>query len=172
MRNPVLFLSLLLMSIDIGAQVVERVEPPFWWQGFVESELQLLVYGDAIGLAVAHIDHPAITLKRSTTVENPNYLFLYLEISNDATPGEFEITFTRGDEQVAYDYRLLEKNTQDGYTLGYDNHDAIYLVTPDRFANGDPGNDDIEAMGDPVNRDGWQDRHGGDIAGMQAHLDY
>ncbi|MDJ0698906.1 MAG: glycoside hydrolase family 13 protein [Woeseiaceae bacterium] len=151
---------------------IERLEPPFWWQGFEHRELQLLVYGTDVGTTKPVIDFPGVRIARIVTVENPNYLFVYLDIEPSAETGEFTIRFESASGVVAHTFELREKNPDPGYTRGFDSSDVVYLVTPDRFANGDPSNDYIESMGDVLDRNEPYGRHGGDLAGMKQHLDY
>ncbi len=154
-----------------GAEI-DRLEPPFWWQGFEHRELQLLVYGADVGATKPVIDYPGVRVARVVTVENPNYLFIYLDVDPSAPPGEFPIRLRSDGRDVVHTFELREKNPDPGYTRGSDSSDVIYLVTPDRFANGDPSNDYIETMGDVLDRDEPYGRHGGDIAGMKQRLDY
>ncbi len=94
----------LLISVFAGTLLIaqsiqiERVEPEFWWTGFQKSELQLLVYGDEIGSSRVTVDGEGVRLKRAVSTENPNYLFVYLEITEEAEPGVFELHFSKGDE--------------------------------------------------------------------------
>jgi glycosidase len=165
---------LLVTSIPAlsSASAIDRVEPPFWWTGFRETQLQLLVYGEGISALKPSLSYPGVTLERVQTVDSPNYLFLYLDISADASPGSFDIRFEGEGVELSHSYTLKAKNPDPAWAEGFDSSDAIYLITPDRFANGDPENDDIENMGDPVDREDINGRHGGDIRGITQHLDY
>ncbi len=151
---------------------VERVEPPFWWVGFQHRELQLLVYGPGIGTLTPTVDRPGISVDRVVGTGNPNYLFVHLQIDADAPAGEFDILFSDGDRRIAHPYQLHERNADPGHTRGFSAADAIYLITPDRFANGDPGNDEIEGLGDILDRSQARARHGGDLKGILDRLDY
>ncbi len=164
-----------LASIFAGvalAYEIDRVDPPFWWQGMVHPELQLMVYGDGVGVLKPEVDAPGVTVTRVVRVDSPNYLFVYLHIEEEAQPGEFDIVFRHGAAALTYSYQLLRKNPDASHTRGFDTSDAIYLITPDRFANGDTRNDNIDGMGDKVDRQQWGGRHGGDIAGIRAALGY
>ncbi len=154
-----------------GAEI-ERLEPPFWWQGFEHRELQLLVYGPDIGSTRPSIDYPGVRISRVVSVESPNYLFVYLDIDADAEPGGFPIRFESASGRVTHTFELRERAQGAAAIEGFDSSDVVYLVTPDRYANGDPSNDHIEAMGDVLDRDEPYGRHGGDIAGIREHLDY
>lgn len=160
-------------SSGIGsAAEIERVDPPFWWQGFEHTGLQLMVTGPGIGRSQPSIDYPGITLSRSVAVTSPNYLFVYLDIGPEAKPGSFDITFESEGRQLAYRYDLHARNEDPEHTRSFTAADAIYLITPDRFANGDPGNDDHPELADKANRDDDYGRHGGDLAGIVANLNY
>ena len=170
------FLVSVLLALTLVAQVtagpIERIEPPFWWQGFRHSELQLLVHGDDIGTFDVSIDHSGVSLQRVDRVDSENYLFLYLNIDAAAKPGTFDIVFEKDGTRVTHTYELREKNNDPGHARGFTPADAIYLITPDRFANGDPSNDTIEGLGDALDRADDFGRHGGDLAGIENSLDY
>jgi len=169
-------LSVILLSLSLTAwsdsSPLARVEPPFWWTGFKENELQLMVYGEGISRLNPQVDYPGVSVARVERVKSPNYLFIYLDIGDTTRQGEFDIVFSGADTPVTHSYLLKEKNPDPKYTGGFSTADNIYLVTPDRFANGDPGNDNIEGMGDPADRGAPGGRHGGDLKGIADHLDY
>ena len=169
----VLFPMLLMTCLAWGNQPATlRVEPPSWWTGFKETGLQLMVHGENISKYSVRLDYPGVTIQRVTQVKSPNYLFIYLDIGSDAKPGEFDITFSSDDHQLIHRYHLGAKNLDPEYTRAFSSADNIYLITPDRFANGDPGNDNIQGMGDAVERSNPDGRHGGDIKGIADNLDY
>ena len=156
----------------VSAAEIKRVEPPNWWIGFSEPDVRLLVYGDGIGELRPAVDYPGVTVLDTLTTENRNYLFVRLRIAADAEPGEFDIVFTGEEGQITHPYRLDARNPDPGHTRGFSPRDAIYLITPDRFANGDPDNDAIEGLGDIVDRSQPGTRHGGDLRGIIDRLDY
>jgi len=151
---------------------IQRVEPPNWWTGFQETSLQLMVYGREISMYQPSVDYPGVTIERVEKVNSPNYLFVYLDIAPETRPGPFDITFSGKGLTLTHPYELRAKNPDPAYTRGFDSSDAIYLITPDRFANGDPGNDNVDGMGDPADRGNPGGRHGGDIQGIIDNLDY
>ncbi|MCQ3829254.1 glycoside hydrolase family 13 protein [Microbulbifer elongatus] len=166
-----------LMALTMGANAadqpaVERVEPPFWWTQMAEPNLQLMLYGDAIADAAVTIDYPGVTLSGTEREQNPNYLFINLTISDDARPGTLPIELHNGDNPITVEYTLKQRRVGSAERQGFDSSDTIYLITPDRFANGDPANDRAPDMLEGPDRSAPGGRHGGDIAGMQAHLDY
>mgnify|MGYP000069548159 CR=1 FL=1 len=160
---------LIVISPAVLADPIERVEPPSWWTGFRHTELQLLVHGDDISTWSTSVDGNGVSITRIEKGDSPNYLFIYLDLS-DAQPGSFDLVFSKSDERLTHTYELRERVP--GHVGTYDSSDVIYLLTPDRFANGDPGNDTIDGMGDPVDRGNPDGRHGGDIQGIIDRLDY
>jgi len=153
---------------------IERVEPPNWWVGFKNEKLQLLVKSPEITKAVPHISYKGVTIESVSKADSPNYLFLNLSISRETKPGNFNIVFTfeKGDNKT-HTYQLkARKKTAKSY-VGFNSSDAVYLITPDRFANGDSSNDQIDGLLEQeVNRKHDYKRHGGDIKGITNNLDY
>ena len=151
------------------AAEINRIEPPCWWVGMKNPELQIMVYGPGIGEAHVSVDYPGVRLKETVKTENPNYLFLYLDIEEDAAPGRMDLSFETAGGIMVREYELLPRSTKPG-AMGFSGADVLYLITPDRFANGDPSNDTLE--GARVDRSRSGGRHGGDIRGVTDHLDY
>lgn len=149
-----------------------RVEPPNWWTGFKETGLQLMVHGENIARYDVALEHEGVSIQRLVRVKSPNYVFVYLDVSAETQPGTFDITFSRDGRALTYPYELKEKNPDPEHTKGFSSADSIYLITPDRFVNGDTGNDNVEGMGDTIDRSNPGGRHGGDIQGIIDSLDY
>ena len=170
-RVAILFAAVTIAPLAAATEI-ERVEPPFWWQGFEHRELQLLVYGDGIAEFEPSITREGLAISEVKRVSSPNYLFIYVAIDPEARPGEFDIAFSNDGATLTHPYTLLERNADPGYIDGFSAEDVIYLITPDRFANGNPGNDDVEGFDDPPARDEPYGRHGGDIQGVRDNLDY
>ena len=155
------------------AQSLERVEPPFWWTGMKNTSLQLMLYGHNLQSLQFEIDYEGVFLDRVIGVENENYVFLDLEISSNAKPGVFDIIIKKENQKIiTYPYNLMERKLGSSGRQGFNNSDVIYLITPDRFANGDPSNDNAEGYSDKMNRSAPYGRHGGDLKGIINHLDY
>ncbi len=164
------FFSLFLNAGNIN---VKRIDPPNWWVGMKVPELQLLVWGDNISLTSPVINYKGVKIISVGKAENPNYLFINLKISPEAKPGVFKILFKKGKKTVAkYDYVLKNRIKKPSEYRGFDASDAIYLLMPDRFANGDTTNDNVNSMLEKADRDNPNGRHGGDIKGITEHLDY
>ncbi|MEX0720933.1 MAG: glycoside hydrolase family 13 protein [Balneolaceae bacterium] len=154
------------------AQQVQVIDPPFWWAGMPVNELQIQLYGENMGEFAASVDYPGATITKQITADSPNYLFLYFDISEEANAGQMEITLSNGDEEISIDYELRTRGAQEGRNQGFDASDVIYLMMPDRFANGDPANDTIEGMLESADRSNPERRQGGDIKGVLENLDY
>ena len=174
MRKSFILLLLAILTIGVNAQKLERVEPMFWWAGMHNPKLQLLVHGTDIGSLEVKINYPGVRLAEIHKVENPNYLFLDLEISAEAKAGKFPIVFNKnGKKKLQYVYELKNKEQAQSRIQGVTSKDLIYLLMPDRFANGDRSNDIIKGMRETkLNRDSMYYRHGGDLQGLIDKLDY
>ncbi len=164
-----LTILLLLSGFSAYASQVDRIEPPFWWTGMKNHELQIMVHGSGIAASSVSIDYPGVELKETVRTGNPNYLFLYLNISGDAKPGKLPIVFAEGKKKNVREYELKSRTRTVG-AQGVSTEDAIYLLTPDRFANADPSNDELDGVKIDRSRSGA--RHGGDLRGIIDHLDY
>lgn len=178
MRLVTLALSCLLLLGCSGDQAVhssdgiERVEPPFWWQGFNSHELQLLVYGNDVSELTPSVEYPGIDIDRAERGDSANYLFVYLDIAASAEPGTFDIVFSGQDRSLVYSYELRERDAAPDHVTGFTSADVIYMITPDRFANGDSSNDSLEEYDDKLDRSDDYGRHGGDLKGISQSLDY
>lgn len=168
-----IFLLLFCLQIFAAPKPLERVEPLFWWVGMKNQQLQLIIYGDKIAERTVQLNYPGVSLKKVHQVENPNYLFLDLEVSTSAKAGKFLIQFIKkGAKTLAYNYELRERDAKNRIQ-GITNKDFIYQLMPDRFANGDKNNDVVKGLKETaLNRDSMYYRHGGDIQGIINHLDY
>jgi neopullulanase len=172
MKRIVFSAILALFSFMLIAGNLKRVEPVFWWAGMQNPHLQLLVYGEEIGTTRVSLEYPGVTIRSVSQVENPNYLFVDLHIEG-AQPGKFPIRFIKNGQIVAeYPYELKAREPGSAEREGFGPADAMYLIMPDRFANGNPGNDYIEGMKEKPDRSNKGGRHGGDIQGLVDNLDY
>ena len=152
----------------------DRIEPPFWWAGMKNISLELLFYNKNVDISayVASINYQGVSLKATGKVSNPHYLFLTLEISPDAQAGMIPIQFSQGKKKFTINYELKTRDTATDRIQGFNSSDVVYLIMPDRFANGDVKNDTLPTMMEGTHRDKPEGRHGGDIKGISDHLDY
>ena len=152
--------------------IVEALEPPFWWAGMEDPNLQIMVRGESVSEFTADLDCPGARLVGTHRVDSPNYLFLDLELAPDLTPGSCRIAFRSESRVELFDYSFEERRADSAARRGFSSADVIYLVMPDRFANGDPTNDSVDGMLEAADRANPDGRHGGDLQGVIDHLDY
>ncbi len=174
MKRQVITLLLLCLVFNLYAKInVDKIDPPFWYAGMKNPELQLMVYGENIGSSSVSIDHPQIYLNSVVKLESNNYLLLYLRVNNNIKPTKFNIRFTQGRNTSVKEYELKERSVLPEDRLGFDASDVLYMLMPDRFANGNPDNDNIPGLSPyKVDRNDPNARHGGDLAGIRNHMDY
>lgn len=156
---------------------IQHVEPQNWWVGMHNPHLQLLVHAQGIGSTRPSIAYPGVSIESVVATDNDNYLFVNLLIDKTAKPGKFDITFsTVGSNKpvvkAKYSYELKDRASDSANRQSFSSEDAIYLLMPDRFANGNPENDDMPGMVEKADRNADYGRHGGDIQGVMEHLDY
>lgn len=171
------FTTLLLLLSTAGftfsQKNISRIEPPNWWTGMKNPAVQLLIYGEKIGDFNPIVSYPGVRIKRVIKVENPNYLFLDLFIGPEAKPGNVCIDFYKNEILAeSHEWPLQQREAGSAQRRGFDNSDVLYLITPDRFANGDPANDEVPGLREKPNRSNKGGRHGGDIEGIRRSLDY
>ena len=173
MLKKLITFALLLFSVSIFAQL-DHVEPAFWWIGMKNPHLQILVNGPEISKATVSLHYPGVQLTAVHKVTSPNYLFLDLIIdSKIANPGKFAIDFKENGKTVdTYMYELKARKKGSSQREGFSSADVIYLLMPDRFANGTTANDNVPSMLEKVNMSINYGRHGGDILGMEEHVNY
>ncbi|MBK6935824.1 MAG: glycoside hydrolase family 13 protein [Chitinophagaceae bacterium] len=169
-------LNTVLLSFALTSLFAQplRIEPMNWWVGMKNPELQLMVHGEGIGETIPLVNYPGITIKKINRAESKNYLFIDLLVAKNTKPGEFTISFRKnGKEAHIVDYKLNQRRLSASQVKGFTSSDVIYLITPDRFADGDVTNNIMPDMREKtVNRKNDYGRHGGDIRGIINHLDY
>lgn len=172
--KKLIIITLLFYVVTLGvfAQMVNKVEPQCWWTGMQTNTIELLVYGNDIkGMHVA-VSPGQTKIVRVENADSPNYLFVTIEIGERQKPGDIDLIFSKGDKKEIVKYPLLARENSDKLHKGFDGSDVIYLLMPDRFANGDVSNDAISEMKEKADRKNPNGRHGGDIAGIISKLDY
>lgn len=165
--------ALIAACANAAPYQIQHLEPANWWVGMKYDQVELMVHGDNIGATTPLVDYHGVTIIHTEPADNPNYLFVTIDIGKAAKPGKFPIRFMLGEEEKSrFDYELREREKNSAERMGFTARDSIYLITPDRFANGNPANDSMPGMREQPRRDFKGGRHGGDIAGMTRHLDY
>lgn len=170
---------LLLLSGQLMAQrgkstpAVDQVYPPNWWTGMVQDTVQLIFHGKNIQQYKLTLESPLSKILQVSSPPNKNYLFADVLLSKEQEPGKLVFVFSGlKKKRIEYHYPIAERAKNNGAS-GIDAGDLIYLVFPDRFANGDPNNDNVDGMKEAyADRKGLKSRHGGDIQGILDHLDY
>ncbi|NOU16494.1 MAG: glycoside hydrolase family 13 protein [Bacteroidales bacterium] len=174
MKKVLFTLTFLLAKTIVFTQTIERIEPNSWWVGMKYNTITLLVYGNKISDLQPAISYPNVQLIKTDTVENKNYLFITLKINASAIPGIAKITFNKkGKVLITKDFQILQREKNSEKRESYTQKDAIYLIVPDRFANGDKTNDNVPSLlENSSDRKGEGKRHGGDIQGIINNLGY
>uniref|UniRef100_UPI0040572C0F glycoside hydrolase family 13 protein n=1 Tax=Alistipes sp. TaxID=1872444 RepID=UPI0040572C0F len=150
---------------------IERVEPLSWWVG-MKTPLQLMIYGEEISAYSVEALGEGLTVTKVHKADSPNYLFVDVKVAPTAKAGTYYLLFTRGEEQFKLPYEIADRKEGSAERLSFTTADMIYLLMPDRFANGDPTIDTVEGCQEAANREHPFGRHGGDLQGMIDHLDY
>ena len=158
----------------VDKQDIKLVEPLNWWVGFKNPKLQLLVHHPNISEKTPEISYRGVSIENVFKADSPNYLFIDLNISKSANAGKFNILFKEENkQQLVHTYELKNREKPSEDYIGFNSNDVIYLITPDRFANGNPENDIVESLNEKtIDRNNNYARHGGDIQGIINHLDY
>lgn len=152
---------------------IQHLEPLSWWVGMQHPELQLMVNGENISALTPRINCNGITLDGVDRTDNKNYLFINVRIGESTKPGTCVINFDLDGKTITkFNYQLNARIPNSSKRRGFDAKDAIYLLMPDRFSNENAANDSQNNLFEKANRKISGGRHGGDIAGMQKHLDY
>jgi glycosidase len=163
-------LVLVVLFNFISNAQIDKVEPPFWWSDMNLSEVQIMFYGKNIVQNEVSVSN-GLTIKSIQKTENPNYLFVTIDTKNIMAQ-EFAFTFKNGKKSFTQNYAVKERRENSKYRKSYDSSDVIYLIMPDRFANGNPNNDNSKSTKEIANRSLPGGRHGGDIEGLIKNLDY
>ena len=173
MKKILLSLSLILSLMTANAAVkVDRIDPTNWFVGMKDPSLQLMVYGEGIRSAEVTTDYAGVKVDSIVRLDSPNYLLVYLNLDG-AQPGEMTLNFKNGKQTKKVKYELKAREMSGDKRMGFTNADVLYMLMPDRFADGDPKNNNIKGLY-PYSIDRTQPslRHGGDLEGIRQHLDY
>jgi len=164
-----------LFTFQVSAKTqkwVQRVEPTFWWTEMHQPVFQVMLNGFNITSAEISINYPGVTISRKELTDNPNFIFLYLNVAKGTLPGKFDIILQKGKSRQKVVYELKSRRTGSSTRESFTESDALYLLMPDRFANGNPANDTIPGYHQGVHRDIPGARHGGDIEGIISKTAY
>ena len=160
------------MASSLFAAEITKVEPANWWVGMKDTKVELLVYGKDLCGASVELEADDVQLLSVENGNSPDYLFVTLDIGKNQRPGNIELRFKKGYFSKKLSYELKARNENSAMRKGFDNSDVLYLIMPDRFANGDKSNDTTSGTIEAADRNNPNGRHGGDIAGIISKLDY
>lgn len=177
MKKSILFLLLAAFSMTAAGIDVKRVEPLSWWTG-MKMPLTLMVYGDDLADAQVSValldgkkvisDQDGLTLKGQHNAESRNYLFLDMDVRREGT---YKITVKKGKKTASFNYVIAARRNNKGRE-SFSSKDVVYLITPDRFRDGDTGNNNMPGMLEPTDKNNIHGRQGGDILGIISELDH
>jgi neopullulanase len=168
----VLFISLAFHVEAKAASWVQKLEPTFWWTDMNQPEFQLMLYGVDISKSTVSINYPGVSIARKVLTDSPNYVFLYLNVAKGTLPGKLNIVLKRGTKTQTVAYELKKRREGSATRKSFTEADAVYLLMPDRFVNGNPANDSIVGYHQGVHREVPGARHGGDIDGIISKVPY
>lgn len=154
---------------------LQRVDPPNWWIGMKTSRVELLMYGKGIGEATLTLQpYNGVKVEKIEKADNPNYLYTTISIASSAKPGFLTFMLKNKAQTSVHTYELKTRvpSAVGKRHQGFSSADVIYMLMPDRFANGNPINDVVAGFPDKMHRDSLNYRHGGDIQGIINNLDY
>jgi hypothetical protein len=158
------------MSVAKTAKVtIDRIEPTDWFVGMKNPQVQLMVYGQGIrDVQNVTTDSPGVVIDSLVRLDSPNYLLVYMNL-RDAQPGSMTLQF----DKKKVSYQLKAREMEGAKRMGFTNADVLYMLMPDRFAQGKDHNPQVKGMR-PYKEDRTQPslRHGGDLNGIREHLDY
>ena len=168
--NRLIIAICLLLSMQTTFAQLERLEPPNWWADMNLTSVQLLCYGENI--SDYEVSSKDITIVNVERTENPNYLFVNVNFEG-LSAGEYSFKFKKkGSKSFTKAFALKERDANSKERESFNSSDLVYLIMPDRFANGDTSNDSMPSVTEKVNRAEQGGRHGGDLQGVINQLDY
>ncbi len=172
MRKILSTILLATATMVHGAVKVEKIEPANWYAGMKNPKLQLMVYGPEIAQSSVTTDYAGVKIDSVVSLTSRNYLFVYLDLSA-AQPGDMNLTFSQGKRKCTVKYTLRQREMEGEKRQGFTNKDVLYMLMPDRFAQGHEQPTIIKGMKTyTVDRTAPSLRHGGDLEGIRQHLDY
>ncbi len=168
----ILFLLIISSEVFLQNLRIDQIDPPNWWVGMKWNKVQLMVYGDNLNNIEAKFTGNALKVLKIHEVENSTYTFIDIEVPPDLTPGEYDLTLSKNGESETVAFEFSKREQRESGHQGFGRDDAIYLLMPDRFVNGDRSNDFIEGFIDSMQHIPTQQRKGGDLQGLINKLDY
>ena len=148
-----------------GSFSESRICPPSWFVDLPMKHIEVLLYDEGIGTQTLSLEGQGATLTETVTFPNDNYLLAKVQVHASAKPTTLYFR-TSGGKQ--YPWVLAKAKTPEKVTPA----DLVYLIMPDRYANGNTSNDSVEGMHQQgVNREKVLFRHGGDLEGLIRNIE-
>jgi neopullulanase len=151
--------------------VVKKIEPPNWWTGFT-PEVMLLLNGNSLAGAHVETGSARVRVNRVESSANGHYLFVWLKTESALRPGTISLRIKSAAGSTTAQLPILARKDPHGHFEGISQDDVIYLIMPDRFADGDPSNDQPPGSAGTYDRSQPGLYHGGDLRGVRQHLSY
>ncbi len=156
--------ALHLEKSQIEKPEIDKIDPPGWWSGLPDP--MLLVYGHGLQDAHFAVEGNGVTLTRTQVSENGHWAFLWLS-TGTAAPQILMVTASNKEGQARHSFSLAQRSQDPNVHRGFSSADVLYLIMTDRFADGNSANN--QPGFDRAAARGW---HGGDLRGIEQHLDY
>lgn len=160
-------------GISLAQYEIDHADPPFWWNGMNNPRVTITFHGKNIAGLNPVVTQQGITVETITRTGSPNYLFVELLLDETAKPGNIKIDFYKDKKPVlTHLFEIKQRTSGSSQRESFGPQDVVYLLMPDRFANGNITNDQVEELTEKPDRENPNGRHGGDIQGIIDHLDY
>jgi glycosidase len=172
MRLAIVSSLIVCKLLSAAPPVVTKVDPPDWWAGHSINPVRLLVRGTDLQGARVRGDAPGFKTGNIRVNDRGTYLFVDLTIPKSAKPGPVRLTLSTGDGSTSIPFEIAPTLPRTGRFQGFSPDDLIYLIMPDRFADGDPSNNDPGISKGLYDRGKPRYYHGGDLQGIIGHLPY
>jgi glycosidase len=170
-RVIAVFFIALSALVEAQAPAVRKIDPPNWWVNYT-PELTLLLTGENLGGARVESPTKGLTPLGAEASANGHYLFVHLHLSSNLPSGTVPLRLINSAGSTTVPLSLLARADSHGRFEGFSRDDVIYLIMPDRFADGDPSNDRPPGSTGLYDRSQPMAYHGGDLRGIREHLGY
>ncbi len=172
MRRTLLSIIISIFSAcTLFPQSISRIEPLSWWIG-MKTPLQLMIYGENIKDAEVTSSEQGIVIEAVHNADSPNYIFLDISVNPLLKPGTYKFIITKNKKELQFNYTFDKRREGSAMRKSFGPQDIVYLLMPDRFANGDFKNDTCTTAVEKTDRSDNYGRHGGDIDGLIKNIDY
>jgi neopullulanase len=153
-----------LAQAQSGKPLISKIDPPNWWVDMPSP--MLLVRGEHLNGDQVSVSGSNVSINKSEASQNGHWLFVWLR-TTDAAAQTLHISVSNQNGKAEADFALQQRKPASAGFNGFSSADVMYLIMTDRFADGDPSND--EPASEQAKPRGW---HGGDFKGIEQHLDY